>query len=260
MVYPQAGAGAGTTLRRIVSLDSMSNNKMTHMTAPHHNTVTPPRGSVVPYVAPSCSMSSNTGSHSSSSGSSISPMKLFTDSSPRKTPSPPSSTVSPNKTTRSTQPESPTTIMVNLNAKHFSGTRRDRMRPSNRGGGTMARKNSAPSLLQLGSLPGGSPTADSNCMSCDSTCAPSYGSPNLPHNHSGGSGGSSSNGEGGLRHSWSSFDSTSNSSSADYSLEYNNSYNAKPPPYATPTTAHSPGSGSARLGGGMTMRLRGVDP
>jgi len=141
------------------------------------------------------------------------------------------------------QPTSPTTIMVNLNAKHFCGSRRERMRP--RG---MPRKNSAPSLLQLGSLSGsGSSQAsgDGGNMSSDSTCAPNDAGGGLSNNGTGGS----------LWNSWSSFDSSCDS------LKY---MDTPPPPYGKGANNASAWSNNSTwdsaLGGGMMMRLRGVDP
>jgi len=140
-----------------------------------------------------------------------------------------------------TQPESPTIVMVNLNAKTFSGSRRDRMRPR----ANMQRRISAPSLLQLGSLGGTSPqaAAGETDTSSDATCAPNN------------NGGSSSNNAGSLWNSLSSFHSSCDS------LEHMDTM----PPHATATTTtYTSGTGglpsNATLGGGMTMRLRGVDP
>mmetsp|Transcript_6426 Transcript_6426/g.10168 ORF Transcript_6426/g.10168 Transcript_6426/m.10168 type:complete len:135 (-) Transcript_6426:224-628(-) len=134
--------------------------------------------------------------------------------------------------------------MVNLNAKHFCGSRRDRMRPR-----SMPRKNSAPSLLQLGSLSGcgvSQASGGGGNMSSDSTCAPNNAGGGLYNSGGGGS----------LWNSCSSFDSSCDS------LEYTNT--SPPPPYgigANNASALSNNSswGSA-LGGGMMVHLRGVDP
>ena len=150
-----------------------------------------------------------------------------------------------NSTTTKSKPQttSPITIMVNLNAKHFCGSRRDRMRP--RG---MPRNNSAPSLSHLGSLSGsGSPQASGGGgnMSSDSTCAPNNAGGELSNSVAGGS----------LWKSCSSFNSSCDS------LKY---MNTSPPPYGKGANNASAWSNNSTwdsaLGGGMMMRLRGVDP
>jgi len=178
------------------------------------------------------SLTTSLSNTSSSSSTSLALKKLF-----------PNRFTTPSKLapTTFTQPESPTTVMVNLNAKTFSGSRRDRMRPR----ANMQRRISAPSLLQLGSLGGTSPqaAAGETDTSSDATCAPNN------------NGGSSSNNAGSLWNSLSSFHSSCDS------LEHMDTM----PPHATATTTtYTSGTGglpsNATLGGGMTMRLRGVDP
>ena len=123
---------------------------------------------------------------------------------------------------------SPSTVAVNLNARNFCGSRRDRMRPASRN------KNSAPGLVRLGSLDGTGSSSGSSDSSDSSICTRStYG--NAAY---GGTGGGFSS-----RHSWS-------SSSSSY--DYPDYLSSAPPPYATTTTAAP--------GGGIKMRLRGVDP
>ena len=168
-----------------------------------------------------------------------------------------------------------TVVAVNLRARHFSGSRRDRMRPSyalttRRGGiiGSSSSSSSDNDLSRLGSLPGGSGHSrggaddDDDDPSCDATCAPTS---------AGGGGGSL------WISSWSPFGGDSSSRgrhSADRRAV------APPhPPYATTATTTTakpyavapygapglsfdttlPGTLSM-LGAGMSMRLRGVDP
>ena len=104
---------------------------------------------------------------------------------------------------------------VNLNAKTFCGSRRDRMRPA------MRRKKSAPSLLQLGRLAGGTSRRGSD----EDTCAPTRG-------------------EGGL---WASRSTATSGYTVSESGKKKSSANANK-------------NWSAALGGGMSLRLRGVDP
>eukprot|EP00581_Thalassiosira_minuscula_P006261 CAMPEP_0183746522 /NCGR_PEP_ID=MMETSP0737-20130205/66797_1 /TAXON_ID=385413 /ORGANISM="Thalassiosira miniscula, Strain CCMP1093" /LENGTH=1528 /DNA_ID=CAMNT_0025982219 /DNA_START=266 /DNA_END=4853 /DNA_ORIENTATION=- len=150
------------------------------------------------------------------------PLRSTTNSPTNRTNTPPHTSL--NKTSN---PNSPNTVMVNLNARHFCGSRRQRMRP-------IPRKKSAPNLSSLSSLSAScSGSSSTDASSIDSTRAPSGG---------GDGGGTQS----GLKsRMWKSCDSLENN---DPILPY----------YDTIEKANT--DWDAELGGGMAMKLRGVEP